>query len=188
MRSWDLMSSCWNDGLRQPHRLRVRSVRFLHCWVPHPQVARQVQRAPGFLHGVLLADREWTLWTMTAWDSEESMRPYMTTGHHKKAMPHLMQWCDEASVAHWNQEDAAMPSWEETDRRMGATLAPEHQLLHINLLGVSAAVVLVVSVYLWQLQRRALRLCCLSFMIYLVSGTYLTFISPDSPMKSFEHG
>jgi hypothetical protein len=79
---------------------------------------RQVQRAQGFLHGALLPDHDRTFWTMTAWDSQESMRAYMTTGNHKQAMSHLMEWCDEASVAHWEQESEALPSWEEADRRM----------------------------------------------------------------------
>jgi hypothetical protein len=66
----------------------------------------------------LLPDRSFTFWTLTAWDSQEDMRNYMTNGSHKKAMPHLMHWCDEASVAHWTQEDEILPSWSETDRRM----------------------------------------------------------------------
>jgi len=65
-----------------------------------------------------LNDRYWTFWTMTAWDGMESMRRYMTSAAHKSAMPHLMQWCDEASVAHWEQEEGTLPSWEEADRRM----------------------------------------------------------------------
>ena len=55
---------------------------------------------------------------MTAWDSQESMRAYMTTDAHKKAMPFLLDWCDEASVAHWSQPDVELPTWEEADRRM----------------------------------------------------------------------
>ena len=55
---------------------------------------------------------------MTAWDSQESMRAYMTSGDHKKAMPYLLEWCDEASVAHWQQEATALPSWVESDHRM----------------------------------------------------------------------
>lgn len=76
------------------------------------------QKAAGFQGGALLADRSWTFWTMTAWDSQESMRAYMTTGSHKRAMPHLLDWCDEASVAHWTQLETALPSWTEADRKM----------------------------------------------------------------------
>lgn len=103
-------------------RLRVRSIRFVPAFALHTLASqRQVKRAPGFQNGALLADRSWTFWTMTAWDSQESMRRYMTTGPHKSAMPHLLDWCDEASVAHWQQQEATLPSWEEADRRMRET-------------------------------------------------------------------
>jgi heme-degrading monooxygenase HmoA len=100
-------------------RLRIRSFRFvplfaLHTW----RSLRQVRSAPGFQTGAILADRNWTFWTMTAWDSEESMRQFMLSGSHKTAMPHLVEWCDEASVAHWTQQEALVPSWIEADRRM----------------------------------------------------------------------
>jgi hypothetical protein len=29
----------------------------------------------------------------------------------KRVRPYLLDWCDEASVVHWNQPDAALPSW-----------------------------------------------------------------------------
>jgi hypothetical protein len=100
-------------------RLRIRSVRFLPLFFLHIlPTLRQVKKAPGFLHGALLPDRDWTYWTMTAWDTQESMRQYMTTGSHKAAMPHLLHWCDEASVAHWQQPEPALPSWTDADRRM----------------------------------------------------------------------
>jgi hypothetical protein len=70
--------------------------------------------------GSLLADRRLTFWTLTAWASEEDMRRYMMAGAHKKAMPHLMNWCDEACVAHWTQDEDTLPSWVEADRRMRA--------------------------------------------------------------------
>ena len=103
-------------------RLRIRSVRFLPLFIVYAlRSNRQVSKASGFEIGALLNDRHWTFWTMTAWDSQESMRAYMTTGAHKKAMPHLMHWCDEASVAHWTQQETALPSWEEADQRMRET-------------------------------------------------------------------
>lgn len=103
-------------------RLRLRSIRFLPFFAIHTrETLRQVRKASGFQTGALLPDRDWTFWTMTAWDSPESMRAYMTVGPHKKAMPHLMNWCDEASVAHWDQEGSELPTWEEADRRMRAS-------------------------------------------------------------------
>jgi heme-degrading monooxygenase HmoA len=103
-------------------RLRLRSIRFLPGFAIHAVRSQiQVKKASGFLDVGLLPDRKWTFWTMTAWDSEASMRQYMTSGSHKKAMPHLLHWCDEASVAHWTQEDAGLPTWAEADRRMRDT-------------------------------------------------------------------
>lgn len=100
-------------------RLRVRSVLYMPLFAIYTTGAlRQVRKAPGFQGGKLLPDRDRAFWTVTAWDGEESMRRYMTAGAHKRAMPELMQWCDEASVAHWEQEESSLPSWEEADRRM----------------------------------------------------------------------
>jgi heme-degrading monooxygenase HmoA len=124
-------------------RLRIRSIRFmpffaLHAW----RSIRQIKRAPGFLTGALLPDKDRTFWTMTAWDSEENMRSFMISGSHKAAMPHLVEWCDEASVTHWTEPDTphpipntphpiphapsetpdprpqTLPSWSEADQRM----------------------------------------------------------------------
>ena len=100
-------------------RLRLRSVRFLPFFAIHTlRSLRQIRRSPGFQSGAVLPDRRWTFWTLTAWDSHESMRQYLLSGAHKAAMPHLQQWCDEASVAHWTQPEATLPSWSEADRRM----------------------------------------------------------------------
>jgi len=100
-------------------RLRIRSVRFLPIFVLHTlRSLHQVKRSPGFQTGALLPDRNWTFWTMTAWDSQQSMRAYMTSGPHQRAMPHLLNWCDEASVAHWEQPTPTLPPWTEADQRM----------------------------------------------------------------------
>ena len=102
-------------------RLRIRSIRFLPSFAIYTlRSISQVKRSPGFQGGNLLPDRSWTFWTMTAWDSEQSMRSYMTSGDHKSAMPKLLDWCDEASVVHWNQQETGLPTWREADTRMRA--------------------------------------------------------------------
>lgn len=100
-------------------RLRIRSLRFLPAFGLHTtRSLAQVRRSPGFRGGGLLPDRRWAFWTMTAWDGEADMRAYMLSGDHRTAMPRLLGWCDEASVVHWTQDDPALPTWTEADRRM----------------------------------------------------------------------
>lgn len=92
-------------------RLRVRAGRFLpgffyHTW----RSARQVRRAPGFLEGQLAGGPNHTYWTITLWDSEAAMRAYRNSGAHMRAMPNLLDWCDEAAVAHGEQRERVLPS------------------------------------------------------------------------------
>ena len=106
-------------------RLRILSFRFVPLFVIHTlRSLKQIRNAPGFDGGALLADRSWTFWTMTAWDSQDSMRQYIASGNHKAAMPHLLNWCDEASVAHWTQSGAELLPWTEADKRMRETGRP----------------------------------------------------------------
>ena len=103
-------------------RLKIRSLRFLLPFLLYTHRSlRQVKAACGFQGGALLADRSRTFWTMTMWNNGESMRHYMTTGAHRAAMPRLLDWCDEASIVHWEQEEATLPSWTEADKRMRAS-------------------------------------------------------------------
>ena len=100
-------------------RLRLRALHFLPGFFLHAMRANaQLRKAPGFQGGALLADRRRTFWTMSIWDSPDSMRAYILSGSHKAAMPRLLNWCDEASLVHWDQPDAQLPSWQEADRRM----------------------------------------------------------------------
>jgi hypothetical protein len=110
-------------------RLRVRSLRFvLPFLVDTARTRRQVRQAPGFLAGSLLPDRRRTFWTMTVWQEQDAMRGFMTSGAHRAVMPKLLDWCDEASVVHWLQDDAETPDWLEADRRMRAEGRPSKVL------------------------------------------------------------
>lgn len=100
-------------------RLRIRSIRHLPAFVVHTMRSLgQIRQAPGFRGGALLADRRRTFWTVSAWDEAASMRAFMASGAHRIAMPLLLDWCDEAAVAHWTQDSASLPSWTDADRRL----------------------------------------------------------------------
>ena len=91
-------------------RLRIRSWRFMPLFAVHTlRTLTQTRQADGFIGGSLLADRKRTFWTMTLWRDQADMKRYMTNGAHLKAMPHLLDWCDEASVVHWAQDDEMAP-------------------------------------------------------------------------------
>ena len=95
-------------------RLRVRSVRFLPPFVWETFLSqRQASRAPGFLGGRLLLDAHRTFWTVTVWESERAMKGFRGTTPHAKVMLRLVEWCDEASYAHWIPTGASVPSWPE---------------------------------------------------------------------------
>jgi hypothetical protein len=46
------------------------------------------------------------------------MKSFMLSGTHRKVMPRLSDWCDEAAVVHWVQESDREPDWEEAHRRL----------------------------------------------------------------------
>ena len=100
-------------------RLRVRSLRHMPLFSLHTlRVLSEARRASRFVAGSLLADRKLTFWTMTVLQEQSDMRDFMTHGAHLKAMPMLLDWCDEASVVHWVQDQEKAPSWLEADTRM----------------------------------------------------------------------
>lgn len=100
-------------------RLHLRSNRYLPPFIWRSLLAaRQAKRAPGCLGVDLLRDPHGGYWTKTAWTNEPAMKAYMTAGHHRRAMPKLLDWCDEASVVHWTQDTPELPDWKEAHRRM----------------------------------------------------------------------
>lgn len=100
-------------------RLRVRSIRYLLQFVWQAlATTRQAERAPGFLGGRLAREARNTFWTVTAWNDMAAMKAYRDAGAHRGAMPKLLDWCDEASVVHWDQEDSRLPDWPDAYQRM----------------------------------------------------------------------
>ncbi len=100
-------------------RLRIRSLAYLPQFIVHALGSSlQAERAPGFLGGALMREPGNIFWTITIWQDDAAMNSYRTQGAHGRAMPRLLDWCNEASVAHWTQETAGVPSWQEAHRRM----------------------------------------------------------------------
>jgi hypothetical protein len=115
-------------------RLRLRSVLYLPLFIRHAiPTAQQSATAPG---NVITTTRRVGLtayWTLTVWEDEAAMRRYMSSGAHRKAMPKLAQWCDEASTVHWIQERTELPTWSEIQHRMvnqGRLYPVKHPSLH----------------------------------------------------------
>jgi quinol monooxygenase YgiN len=102
-------------------RLHLRSPLYLPLFLWSVWLTtRQSINTPGFLGGQLLRDGNQTFWTMTAWEEQAAMKIYRNSGAHRSVMPRIQDWCDEASVVHWQQEDSTLPNWEEVYRRMVA--------------------------------------------------------------------
>ena len=92
-------------------RLHVRRWRFLPLFAIYTyRSMRQAQASAGFLGGRVAAEPPLGFWTVTVWAGEQAMRNFRNTGRHLKAMPRLLDWCDEASYTHWEQDDSSVPA------------------------------------------------------------------------------
>ena len=102
-------------------RLRLRSLQYLPAFAWYTwQSKRQLTRSPGFVSGTLGSAPGLAFWTATAWSDEASMKSYRDTAWHKRAMPRLLTWCDEAAVARWTQDTATLPDRGQMLERMKA--------------------------------------------------------------------
>lgn len=100
-------------------RLRVRSVRFLPAFLWYSfKSNQQAKQAQGNLASSIRAAGKNVFWTKTVWEDEASMRSFMRSGSHREVMPKLQNWCDEASVVHWQSERATSTTWEEAETAM----------------------------------------------------------------------
>jgi quinol monooxygenase YgiN len=100
-------------------RLRVRSIRYLPEFLLRALASvRQARRSAGCLSADVRREVGLTFWTRTLWQDEPSMRAFMTSGAHRAVMPKILDWCDEASVAHWQQDSEHPPDWPTANARM----------------------------------------------------------------------
>ena len=108
-------------------RLRLASPRYLPGFVWYAiRSSSQARRSPGYQGMRLLADRQLTFWTATAWDDLASMKGYRNAGSHRLAMKYLAGWCDEASVIRWLGPLESLDDWDAAYRRMIAEGEPSH--------------------------------------------------------------
>lgn len=99
-------------------RARVRSPLYQLLFILHTILSTlQLERAPGKL-GAKFRWQPNEFWTLTAWQDKASMLAYRNTGAHRRVMPKLALWCDEASFVHWHQESAETPNWQAVKQRM----------------------------------------------------------------------
>lgn len=101
-------------------RLRIRSARFLLPFFWHSYWSlRQARAADGCL-SAQVNNFDGAFWTRTLWRDRAAMRGFMLSGAHRTSMPKLAKWCDEAAVAHWEQDRADLPPWPAAAQRLGA--------------------------------------------------------------------
>ena len=100
-------------------RLRIRRWWFLPRFlIASLRSARQAAKSDGNLQVALLRDRHLAFWTATSWTSDAAMKTFMHAAPHGPVMRKLLDWCDEASIAHWTQDSPDLPSWQEAHRRL----------------------------------------------------------------------
>ena len=100
-------------------RLRVRSWRYLPGFVIQSlRAVRQAKLADGSLAVSVLRDADRAFWTRTVWRDEAARRSFMRSGVHRRNMARLPEWCDEAALAHWVQDDNEPASGAEAHRRL----------------------------------------------------------------------
>ena len=100
-------------------RLRLRSIRFFIPFaILTARSKKQVESSNGCLGAEVRKTKGLAFWTLTVWDSEASMRSFMTHSPHREAMSKLAGWCDEAAVGHWTQDSQEKPTWEQASEQV----------------------------------------------------------------------
>lgn len=106
-------------------RLHLRSARFVPGFLYYTlRSLRQIRRSAGHVAREVHRDRHGAYWTLSVWRDEAAMRAFMLTGAHRRAMPKLLHWCDEAAVVHWEQAGNTLPTRRHAHQQMIALGRP----------------------------------------------------------------
>ncbi len=98
-------------------RFRLRSIRFApFCMLHANRTIAQIRKTDGFVAGAVKRDADLVFGTLSVW--RNAMRAYTASFAHRKAIPHVVDWADEASVGHWTQPGSDLPEWPEAVRRL----------------------------------------------------------------------
>jgi hypothetical protein len=101
-------------------RLHVRDETYLDEFI---QAAFVIATAAEDAHGCEHAEAAFepdghTLWTRSVWIDRLAMRRFMVSDAHGAMMPMLREWCDEAAMVDWEQDDPRPPRWADAHDRL----------------------------------------------------------------------
>ena len=100
-------------------RLRLRSLWYLLPFLVWAfRSNKQAEQTPGCLAINTRKTRGLTFWTRSLWKDQASLKSFMIAAPHRKVMPKLYSWCDEAAIGHWETQSTTLPSWEEATQRI----------------------------------------------------------------------
>ncbi len=100
-------------------RLRLRSFLYLLPFIiSSRRIARQAEIMPGNRGIRLRKTRGLAFWTLTLWEDREAMEFFRGSGAHRRAMPKLKHWCDQAAVASWETQGEDFPDWNEAEQKL----------------------------------------------------------------------
>jgi hypothetical protein len=102
-------------------RLRLRHPSLLDEFFTHAAaVIEQAQNTEGNLGVDALAEAHDVWWDVTAWQGREPIETFMTTEPHLSTRGLADHLCDEATFVDWEQDNAKLPDWQTSWRRLVA--------------------------------------------------------------------
>lgn len=93
-------------------QLKLKSLlKFPKFMVMNFKVVKQLKDAPGLIKQDMRATNPYTYWTLTVWDSKESMLKFRNNGAHLDAMKNISTVAKKTKAGSWQSD--AVPGWKE---------------------------------------------------------------------------